>query len=120
MLQTMFSAKNFGFIVSNMLSIIMIGATQNYFHVFEANPWWIVLPEIIIVPFMMGVISAWFWRKIKFERMQLAAWSCYNILTALLLSASFLKGYVVALIIIGPILMLCTIIGASTGRAIFK
>lgn len=48
MLQTMFSAKNFGFIVSNMLSIIMIGATQNYFHVFEANPWCVVLPKLLL------------------------------------------------------------------------
>jgi uncharacterized protein YndB with AHSA1/START domain len=68
----------------------------------------------------MGIVSAWFWRSINFGSRQLAAWSCYNTLIAILLSALILKEGVICLVIVAPLLMTFIIVGSSVGYKMFK
>jgi uncharacterized protein YndB with AHSA1/START domain len=117
MLSKIFSPKNNGFLLSNAFGMAAIGISKLLMKDFNGT---LIFSEFVIVPFLMGIVSAWFWRNINFGSRQLAAWSCYNTLIAILLSALILKEGVICLIIVSPLLMAFIIMGSSVGYKMFK
>jgi uncharacterized protein YndB with AHSA1/START domain len=117
MLGKIFSPKNNGFLLSNAFGIATIGISKLLMKDFNGT---LIFSEFVIVPFLMGIVSAWFWRNINFGSRQLAAWACYNTLIAILLSAIILKEGVICLIIVSPLLMAFIIMGSSVGYKMFK
>ncbi|MCQ6959989.1 hypothetical protein [Mucilaginibacter aquariorum] len=117
MLGKIFSPKNNGFLLSNAFGMATIGISKLLMKDFNGT---LIFSEFVIVPFLMGIVSAWFWRNINFGSRQLAAWSCYNTIIALLLSAIILKEGVICLIIVAPLLMAFIIMGSSVGYKMFK
>jgi uncharacterized protein YndB with AHSA1/START domain len=120
MIKRIFSPKINGFLFSNAVALIIIGVTKYIFAQLSANQGVLIFSEFVIIPFAMGIISAWFWHDLNLYGTKLSAWSCYNTFFTVILSAIFLKEGIICLIIVSPLLMTFTILGAFTGRAMFK
>jgi uncharacterized protein YndB with AHSA1/START domain len=117
MINKIFSSKNNGFVFSNAFGMAAICISKLLIKDFNGT---LIFSEFVIVPFLMGIISAWFWRNVNFGSRQLSAWSCYNTVFAIFLSALILKEGVICLVIVAPLLMCFIILGAFTGRRMFK
>lgn len=116
MLKAIISAENKGFILSNLFALLIIGLTR----FLEPESGILIFSEFVIVPFAMGVISIWCWRKLELKSKMLAAYSCVNVFIAAAMSAIFLREGFICLIIVSPLLMVFTMMGAFAGRAMFK
>ncbi len=79
-----------------------------------------VYSEFVLTPLLMGIISAWFWRREGFSWGQLIGRSCISGAVAILLSALFLKEGSICLIIVSPLLFGFMITGAFIGRYMFR
>ncbi len=78
-----------------------------------------IFSDFIIVPLLMGIISAFFWRGLGWKGSHYLIWSCINTFVAILASAVFLKEGIICLLIISPLIWAFIISGAFTGRAMF-
>ncbi|MES2268381.1 MAG: hypothetical protein V4520_16580 [Bacteroidota bacterium] len=120
MLNKIFSPKNNGFIVPNAFAFILIGITKYIFRNFYDSPGVLIFSEFIIIPFLMGIISAWFWRNIKSTNGQLASWAFNNTAFACILSAIIFEEGVICLIIVSPLLYAFIWFGELAGKAMFQ
>jgi len=80
----------------------------------------IVYPNLIIIPFVIGLVTAWFWRPLK---LSIGSYALYSILCTSLgigcASLVFREG-VICLIIVSPILYVFVFAGALAGRVWFR
>lgn len=105
-----------GFILSNLFAFTMIGLTR----FLKPNPGILVYAEFVILPVMMGIISAWCWKSLDWKGKSLTGYSCLNGLLGILLSAIFLGEGMICLLIVSPLIMVFVITGAFIGRVMFK
>ncbi|MHA4895385.1 SRPBCC family protein [Pedobacter sp. PWIIR3] len=113
-----------GFIVSNLFAMVAVGClkylssgqsgSQN-----SAN---LIFSTFIIVPFVMGIINAWFWNKIEtVHKTKTFGWySVLNSLIAIFLSAVFLGEGVVCLLIVSPLIFALNFTGLIIGKMMFR
>lgn len=87
---------------------------------FKPDPGILVFSEFVIVPVLMGVISAWCWKNLGTKGKVLTGYSVLNALAAILLSSIFLGEGVICLIIVSPLVMGFVITGAFIGRTMFR
>jgi hypothetical protein len=71
-------------------------------------------------PLLMGIISAWFWRKLNWTSSVLIWNSVINGLIAILLSLVFLGEGFICLIIVSPLILTFVTTGAYIGRFLFE
>jgi hypothetical protein len=76
--------------------------------------------EFIIVPMLMGIITAWFWRKSGLTSGDLTGKSILNGCITVVLASVFLGEGSICLIIVSPLLYGSIITGAFIGRAMFR
>jgi hypothetical protein len=105
-----------GFILSNAFAFSIIAITRYI----KPNPGILVYAEFVIVPLLMGIISAWCWRNLEIKRAQSTLFSCINGTVAIFLSAVFLKEGAICLLIVTPLIFAFIITGVFIGRAMFK
>jgi len=105
-----------GFILSNIFAFIVIGLS----HLLKPNPGIFVYAEFVIVPLLMGIISAWCWKNMEIKGKRLTGFSCLNGALAILLSAIFLGEGVICLVIVSPLIFAFIITGVFIGRAMFR
>lgn len=79
----------------------------------------LVFSEFVIIPCVMGIIAAWFWKDLGLKGKQLTGYSILNGLLAILLSFIFLGEGMICLIIVSPLIFGFVITGAFIGRAMF-
>lgn len=106
-----------GFVMSNTAAMIIIALTTL---IPEQQAGVIAFSEFIIIPFGMGIISAWFWRDLELSSKGLSGYSCLNALIAILCSYVFLREGVICLLIVSPLLFAFIIVGAFAGKKMFK
>lgn len=80
----------------------------------------LVFSEFIIIPVLMGIISAWFWRKSDLSGRAIMGKSFLNGCLAILLSSIFLGEGIICLIIVSPLLFISIMFGAYIGRVMFR
>jgi hypothetical protein len=80
----------------------------------------LVFSEFVIIPCVMGIIAAWFWKDLGLKGKQLTGYSILNGLLAILLSFIFLGEGMICLVIVSPLIFGFVITGAFIGRAMFK
>jgi hypothetical protein len=107
-----------GFIVSNVMAMVIVGITK--YAVPRAGQTVFIYSEFIITPMLMGIISAWFWRNLNLRGAVVTVYSCYNGFIAILLCFIFLGEGVICLLIVSPLIFCFVIAGAFIGRSIFK
>ena len=117
---TIKNAKIKGYFVANAAAFILIGLTKYIYSVNpEGSPIYI-FSEFVIIPILMGIISAWYWRKIQFDKWKIIILSMVNSLIGIGLSYVFLSEGYICLIIVSPLIFAFVSIGAFIGRAMFK
>lgn len=105
-----------GFILSNVFAFSIIGITRYL----KPDPNVLVYAEFVIVPLLMGIISAWCWKDLGVKSQVLVLLSCLNGLIGVLLSAVFLGEGVICLLIVSPLIFSFIITGVFIGKAMFK
>jgi uncharacterized protein YndB with AHSA1/START domain len=106
-----------GFIAPNVFAVTSMAITR-YFINDDAGQ--LIASEFLIIPIMMGIICAWFWRDIDLLRMKRILYSCSNVFITIGLSYIFLQEGVICLIIVSPLIFCFVLIGISIGRAMFR
>lgn len=74
----------------------------------------------IVVPLVMGLVSAWFWRDLELSTVSYFLWSLLNSALGLTLSAFFMQEGVICLLIVSPVLLLLVFGGALLGKVLFS
>jgi hypothetical protein len=120
MFKKIFTPNFKAYTVPNLVALGII-AISKYFSERMTGPREnLVFSEFIIIPMLMGIISAWFWRKSDLSGKQIMGKSFLNGCLAILLSSIFLREGVICLIIVSPLLFVSIIVGALIGRAMFR
>ncbi|CAN5487052.1 hypothetical protein BH10BAC1_BH10BAC1_10640 [soil metagenome] len=79
-----------------------------------------IFSDFIIVPMLMGIISAYFWRDLKLSGGQYTLYAICNSILSVAGAYFFLKEGYICLIIISPLLFGFTIGGTFIGKVMFK
>ncbi|TDQ08398.1 SRPBCC family protein [Pedobacter metabolipauper] len=106
-----------GIVVSNFFAFAIIGLSK-YFEAQVLGT--LVASEFIIIPVLMGIISAWFWRKLDLKNKAVTGYSIINGFVAILLSYFFLGEGIICLLIVSPLIFSFILIGSFYGKRVFK
>lgn len=106
-----------GLLAANLVAFAAVGASKN---LDVLQHWVLILSEFMLLPFLMGVISAWFWRNSGLKTKAVIGYSLLNGAIALLLSFLFLGEGVICLLIVSPLVFAFIITGAFAGKRMFK
>lgn len=109
--------KILGFIIPNLIILSIIGNNK------MLNPssgGVLVFSEFVILPMLMGIMSAWFWKDYKLTNKTLIWNSILNGFIAILLSYFFLGEGTICLIIVSPLIFAFVVTGAFIGKVMFK
>jgi hypothetical protein len=112
-----------GIIIPNVAALVLVGASKYVAVMFEQNKdvsSTLVFSNFIIVPVIMGLISAYYWRDLGMKTKQYIAWSLLNSVVSVLLSAIFLREGVFCLMIVSPLVFVFMAPGALIGKVIFR
>jgi hypothetical protein len=114
------AAKPMGFILPNIVALMLVGLSKVLFYDQNrgASVW--VGSVFVIMPLLMGIISAWCWRDLNLTGKTLTWYSVLNSFIAILLSSIFLGEGVICLLIVSPLIVCFVISGAFFGRYLFK
>jgi hypothetical protein len=106
-----------GFIISNIFAFIVIGIESSIKSNFVNR---LIFSEFIIVPILMGIISAWYWKDLELRSRLSAQYSFLNSLLAVFLSSVFLGEGFICLLIGSPLIFGFMCLGTYIGRKMFK
>jgi hypothetical protein len=110
------SAKAWGYAVSNLLGMILIGLNK----LLLINSGLLIFSEFVIIPILMGITNAYFLRNLyTLKTRKLVGISCINGLIAIVLSYIFLKEGTICLVIVSPLLFCFIFLGILMGRGMF-
>ncbi|WP_426670579.1 hypothetical protein ACPPVU_04905 [Mucilaginibacter sp. McL0603] len=109
-----------GYLVSNLTAMAIIGANKYLIPSPNSVNNTFIFSEFVIIPMLIGIISAWFWRDLEYRGAELAGKSIINACIGILLSSIFLGEGVICLIIVSPLVLSFVISGAFLGRAMFR
>ncbi|RFZ91806.1 hypothetical protein D0C36_10150 [Mucilaginibacter conchicola] len=109
-----------GFIASNAFALILLSLTALVFKKINDTPGVLIFSEFVIIPLLMGIISAWYWRNMDLSGYQLAGNALRNTFLGCVVSSVFMQEGVICLIIVSPLLFTFIWIGEGIGRAMFK
>jgi len=115
-MKRIFSNKFNGFFAPNLFAVITLAATR---YLGDSNGV-LIFAEFIIVPLVMGIISAWYWREIDLPSRVVLLNTTVNCFTAILLSALFFGEGIICLIIVSPLLFTFIWLGLKIGKAMFR
>jgi hypothetical protein len=79
-----------------------------------------VFSNFIIVPTLMGIISAYFWRDLEMKTSKKIGWSAVVAIIAILLSAFILREGPICLLIVSPLIIGFILAGLAIGKSMFK
>jgi len=108
-----------GILLANIFALIIIAIQARLSYNYK-NEEVLVFSEFVIIPCIMGIITAWYWKNLGLTGKNLTGYSILNGLLAISLSYIFLGEGVICLIIVSPLIFGFIITGAFIGRAMFK
>lgn len=80
----------------------------------------IIFSNFIVVPLLMGILNAYFWRNLTLKNLNYVGYSAIVTLAAIIGSAIFLKEGVICLLIVSPLIFGFTVAGAFIGKYMFR
>lgn len=111
-----FTPKLPGFVVPHLFGMAVIGLTKYT----QMENGVMVFSEFVILPVIMGIISAWFWRNLELPGRRLSLFTIYNTFIAAFASSVFLGEGFICLLIVSPLIFGFMILGAFMGAGMFK
>lgn len=109
-----------GFIVPQIFGVTIVAFTKLLLTYSDPTEGILIFSEFVIVPMLMGIISAWYWRDFDLRTITSAARALFNTAIACILSAMFLGEGAICLVIVSPLLFAFIWIGQAMGKAMFK
>lgn len=109
-----------GYLFANLFAIIAEGAGLWHRQTTGGSSEIIIFSQFVIVPFVMGIVSAFFWRKCELSSRQLISHSIFSGTIVIALAMFFLGEGYICLIIVSPLLLTFVVAGAFAGRAMFR
>ena len=110
-----------GIFVSNVFALITLGLTTYFLEKVKNDVEGVLIfSQFVIIPLVMGIITARFWRDIGLLGRNYTGYSLVNGAFALLMSSVFLGEGFICLIIVSPLVFAFIIAGAFIGRAMFR
>lgn len=106
-----------GILIANIFAFLIIGIQSS---LAPKDTGILVFSEFVIIPMLMGIITAWFWKDTGIRGKQITGYSILNGLIAILMSFFFLGEGFICLLIVSPLISGFVISGAFIGRAMFK
>jgi hypothetical protein len=109
------------YVISNVFAVGVIGINKYFIvdsHVNISGVF--AFSEFIIIPMLMGIITAWFWRNSGLTSGDYIGKSLLNGCITIVLASMFLGEGSICLIIVSPLLFGSIITGAFIGRAMFR
>jgi hypothetical protein len=107
-----------GFIISNSFAVGLIGISK-YLLSKGGQPTFI-FSEFVIIPILMGMICAWFWKDLYLPGRKRVLYAFINIFLALAFSYIFLGEGVICLVIVSPLIFGFLMLGVYVGFKLFK
>lgn len=108
-----------GILIPNALATLTLGLTKLLPK--DANiEGAFIFSEFVIIPLLMGIISAWYWKDLKFKGLNYTGYSLINGLVAILLNSVFLGEGYICLLMVSPLVFGFIIAGAFIGRVMFR
>ena len=111
-----FTSKLLGFVAPHLFAMAVIGLTS--YSRIESGTF--VFSEFVIVPIVMGIISAWFWRDWELPASKLSEFAIYNTFIAAATSSLFLGEGYICLLIVSPLIFGFIFMGTFIGGRMFK
>lgn len=111
-------SKLLGLLVPNIVILTIIGI--NRYLIMPSSGGILVFSEFVILPMLMGVMSAWFWRHLKLSTKKIIWYSIQNGFIAIILSFFFLQEGTICLIIVSPLIFAFVTTGAFIGKVMFR
>jgi hypothetical protein len=119
-MKKIFTPQVNGYLVSNLTAMAIIGVNKCLIPSPNSVNSTFIFSEFVIIPMLMGIIIAWFWRDLGYPGRELAGKSIINACIGILLSSIFLGEGAICLIIVSPLVLAFVLSGAFLGRAMFK
>jgi hypothetical protein len=115
----------YGILMANLVAIVLVGAGKylvTYLEGYETGKGSgiFIFSSFIIVPVIMGAISAWYWHPLQLKTQAYIGWSAVSTLIACGASSIFLKEGVICLLIVSPLILVFTITGALLARMVYN
>lgn len=115
-----------GILIANAISLVLVGGTKYLVDYLEGDTnagngsGIFIFSSFIIVPVLMGLVSAWYWHPLQLKTSRYIGWSAVSALIAILASFIFLREGVICLIIVSPLIFGFIVAGALIGRVIYR
>lgn len=112
-----------GIVVANVVSLLVITLCRLILSGqdgLDALSNVLIWSSFILLPFLMGIICAWFWRNLGLRTRAYIGWSCVCVLTAIVSSALVLKEGSICLLIVSPLIWGFTLAGTFIGRVMYR
>jgi hypothetical protein len=120
MLNEIWTPKIKGMVLPNGFAMLVIGLTRYLMVDGGEGAGIFILSEFVIVPLLMGMISAWFWKDLDFSRGKNFVYTLYNSFIAIALSYIFLGEGVICLLIVSPLIIGFIYAGIELGDFLFE
>lgn len=108
-----------GVLAANLTAAGLIGLTLLLSKSSSSAGGILVSSDFVLVPFVMGLVSAFFWKSVKLTTMEYFLYSLVNSAFGLVSGGVAMGEGVICLLIVSPLLITFVFLGALTGRWLF-
>jgi hypothetical protein len=119
-MKTKKSFINKGLVAANAFAAVLMGITKILYECNVLFSGMFVASDFIIIPIVMGIINAYWWKDLGLTTKQKAKYAFYNLLILLSLSFLFMGEGIFCLIIVSPLLLVFLFIGIFIGKIMYE
>jgi hypothetical protein len=121
MAQSSRSKLLYGIFIPNIVSTAIVGGLKFLSSKLSSDSSSVfIFSSFVVVPTLMGILSAYFWRDLEMKIKHKIGWSTVVALIAILLSALILKEGAICLLIVSPLIIVFILAGLAIGKSMFK
>jgi hypothetical protein len=109
-----------GIFIANIAAFLPIFVSTRLLVVDQGISNILIFSEFIILPILMGIIGAWFWRDLQLRNVQYLLFALCIAFVGILFSAFFMGEGYICLIIVSPLIFGFVIAGTFIGKVMFR
>ena len=109
-----------GLLAGNAVGGILLYVVTLFSGEFKQASSALVWPSFILIPFIVGLVAAWFWRRLNRSVAISFLDALWTLLVSLAAAAIILREGVVCLVIVSPLVYLLQVTGILVGRVWFR
>jgi len=115
--------SRYAVIVPNIIAFVLVGIARYAVpqdDAFTGASGVFVFSTFVIVPVLMGLVGAYFWRDLQRKTIRYIGLAVINTLIAVVLSVVFLREGIICLLIVSPLVLIFVTAGTLLGKVIFR